>query len=90
MIFLGNVLAVDDSVENLKINESLLEPLSAAQLADMAGKSGFYGFLGRTKNYFHRVPRNIEGIDDTPVEIEAPPAPPNPVQQSVLMTIGPS
>ena len=37
MIFLGNVLAVDDSVENLKVDESVLHPHDRAG----AGRDGF-------------------------------------------------
>ena len=90
MIFLGNVLAVDDSVENLKVDESVLHPMTAPELAGMASRQNRRGMQARVKNYFHRVPRNIEGIDETAVEIEGPPAPPHMAQQSILMTIGPS
>lgn len=90
MIFLGNVLAVDDSVENLRINESALYPLKPQELVSYA-RSGFRtpGGSGE-KAYFHRVPRNIETLNEEPIEIEAPPAPGRQQNPSILMTIGPS
>ena len=90
MIYLGNILAVDDSVENLRINEAVLHPLNDEELAALA-RSGLKSIGGfGEKSYFHRVPRNIENVDEEPIEIEGPPAPARQQNPSLLMTIGPS
>ncbi len=90
MLYLGNVLAVDTSVENLHINHAVLHPLKPEELAGLARSGMPENAGGGERVYFHRVPRNIESVNEEPIEIEGPPVPPRQQKPSLLLTIGPS
>lgn len=87
MIFLGNILAVGQESALAKIDSSVLKELNSRELHGLS-------MLNQHKEYekscFHRTPRNIEKIEEEPIEIEAPPAPANLRKQSALLSIGPA
>ncbi|MGI6010694.1 MAG: type VII secretion protein EssC [Ruminococcus sp.] len=87
MIFLGDILAIDTSVENLRIKEDILLPLPAPERENRrpAGRSS-----GEENHYFHRVPRNMEPLAEGTMEIDPPPSPGKTAARSALLTVGPS
>lgn len=84
MMFLGNVLAVDIGVDNLRIDEKTLRPFHIEERC--------YEPLENTSenDYFHRVPRIMEKLETEPMDIDGPPAPGRVPMRSALLTIGPS
>lgn len=83
IIFLGNMLAVD-SCDNLTVS---LRELEAEEIGKMAADpvTG-----GAKKILFHRSPRNLRKLITEPVEIEAPPTPPEKQDIPLAMVIGPA
>lgn len=88
MIFLGDILAVSATQEavygeELKLADSeRIKWLSSLQLYAEEEE--------RNDGYFNRPTRVLPEYETEPVEIEAPPAPKNQGERSLLMTIGPS
>lgn len=83
MVYLGNVLAVRQG-SNVKVNSQKLR-LWSGQVALAAGKS-----RPAARQIYHRAPRNLEVLETDPVEIEAPPAPKEPGDTPIMMTVGPA
>ena len=90
ILFLGNVLAIDTSVENLKIDERVLRPVSVEERSSQAGMRYSPAEVSAETSYFHRVPRNMEKIETEPMDIDGPPAPGRLQMRSALLTLGPS
>lgn len=87
MIYLGSLLAVEQASAPVVIDDFVLKEQSGAQLEACAAR---YEGEAEGKKLFHRTPRNIEKIDEEPIEIEEPPAPANLRQQPLLLAIGPA
>lgn len=87
LVFLGDVLAVDSSVE-MKIDPSILRRV------DINNEKNENVFNKNTLNYqkvyYHRSPRNMEALDTEKVEIEAPPTPGEENETPLLMLVGPA
>jgi len=88
MIYLGNVLAVDSSVE-VKIDYSVLHKVDTdkEKLKDISDTKTAISY---EKVYYHRSPRDMEALDTEKIEIEAPPAPNEEEELPLLMLIGPA
>lgn len=86
MIYLGDLLAVEWQDADVKIDEMVLRPVTR-QLDSFA----YHGQEEKKeKEYFHRVPRNIEKLNEDPIEIEEPPAPGKLPVQSMMLAVGPA
>ena len=83
IIFLGNMLAVDshDGLYSVlsRMNNEEIENVASENIAGTAGKI-----------LFHRSPRNLRKLNTEPVEIEAPPSPPENQNMPLAMVIGPA
>lgn len=89
MVFLGNILAVDITDTNVKVNDRYLNRIEAeAEETDEAEEPETE--TQPVKTMFHRSPRIIEKIEAEPVEIEEPPKEMKSQKKPLLMTIGPS
>ncbi len=87
MVYLGDFLAVDAVGSGASINERKLRRCMPG-----GRRAGEYadGPLSMGKTVYHRAPRTFKGLEESAVEIEAPP-PVNPVKsQPMLLTVGPS
>lgn len=87
MIYLGNLLAVEQQDSRMRIDESVLRPVQTEQLDGFAHP---FRIERKEKEYFHRVPRNIEKLDRETIEIEEPPAPGKVPVQSMMLAVGPA
>lgn len=87
MVYLGEVLAVDLSVE-VKINPSVLCGVDMDKEEEM--RDAVDSSVNHEKIYYHRSPRNMEVLDTEKIEIEAPPAPSEENEMPLLMLVGPS
>lgn len=85
LVFLGEVLAVNNFAENVEINEQKLIPYKEAPHSILPR-------LGEHKKkvVYHRSPRQIYKIDRDSIEIESPPSPKTLNKKPVGMLIGPS
>lgn len=83
IIFLGNVIAIDDCDE---LHVSLQE-LDKEQINGLAAPT--HTETGK-KILFHRSPRNLKKLNTDPFEIEAPPNPADAKEAPLAMTIGPA
>lgn len=87
MVFLGNILAIDTSGSDVRVQLQSVSPFSegteAVQEEDADQR-------GTVKKLFHRSPRIIEKIEREEIEIEEPPKEMKSQKKPVLMTIGPS
>lgn len=88
MVFLGKILAIEQDINSLFINEQYLNRVEKNNLDYFCAnyKENDY----KEKTFFHRVPRNIEKLDSEAVEIEAPPAAAQMKKQSAFLSIGPA
>lgn len=87
IVFLNQILAVDNATCDVAINEDKLYPyISSAILQDNQDNIIFKD----SREFLHRAPRNIIKIDKDPVEIESVPAKSLSKQQSILQTLGSS
>ena len=88
MVFLGNVLAVNEGLEGLSVGQDALP------LFEVKGESGEKSpgdQSGMSEPViFHRSPRKLSRLETDTVEIEAPPAPREREKQPLAMVIGPS
>lgn len=87
LVFLDNILAVDNSQGNVIVNPNVL-PYFEKQPVERENNNEILFTDGRS--LLHRAPRNIIKIDREPIEIEAPPAKQEAKQNSLLQTIIPS
>lgn len=85
MVFLGEVLAVNNGAENVKINGQKLIPFQETPHSSHPMPEG-----RKKKTLYHRSPRQIYKIDRDTVEIESPPAPRTLDKKPIGMLIGPS
>ncbi|MBR6770712.1 MAG: type VII secretion protein EssC [Lachnospiraceae bacterium] len=85
MVFLGDILAVNEGVEGLRVREDKLMPFRKESLGEATPAGQKIESV-----LFHRSPRKISKLDTEPVEIEAPPAPKEPDKRPLAMIIGPS
>lgn len=88
MVFLGNVLAVNDRLEGLAVREGALLEVNAESMH--GGNDAGQEDSPAEPVIFHRSPRKIFKLENDTVEIEAPPAPKEKDRQPLAMTIGPS
>lgn len=87
IIFLGDILALDNSQGNIKVNPNTLVPYSmpvqeTAQEDDV--------LFTDSRQLLHRAPRNVIKIDREPVAIDDPPEKPTVEEESLLKRIIPS
>lgn len=88
IVFLGECIAINTIKDSrIVIDEEVLRPrtglcLDNAKSVDALSASPI--------QFYHRSPRYIAKIEDAPLRIDAAPAPQAPMQQSLLMTLGPS
>ena len=86
IVFLGDFIAVNSYVENLRIIPGVLMEYNPVYPPRPTGK-----YTGTVyKSVFHRTPRNMPKIESEPVEIEAPPTPRELNEKPAFMAIGPS
>jgi S-DNA-T family DNA segregation ATPase FtsK/SpoIIIE len=83
MIYLGNMLAINDR-DGLTVKFGSLTP----QAIDAFAAEGAEGSAQPVE--FHRAPRNFREINSEPVEIEAPPNPPDTQDIPLMMSVGPA
>lgn len=87
LVFLGEILAIDNSKQDVRINYNVL-PVYCPPVLEAHDDDDM---IQRDKRVLlHRSPRNIIKIDKTPIEIEAVPAKNQSKEQSLLLTIGQS
>ena len=86
MIYLGDLLAVEQQDDEVQVDEMVLRPVSK-QLDSFAYR---FPEERNEKEYFHRVPRNIEKLNEDLIEIEEPPAPGKLPVQSMMLAVGPA
>lgn len=89
MVFLGDILAIDTTNSDVRINERYLIPYAEDNRAPEKQEEEENG-LAPVKVMFHRSPRIIEKIEEESIEIEEPPKEMKSKKKPVLMTIGPS
>ena len=87
LVFLGNIIAVDNSQGNTVINPNTLIPYENQQTGEEQKEELLFK---DSRILLHRAPRNIIKIDREPVEIEAPPAKQEAKKQSLWQVILPS
>ena len=87
MMYLGSLLAIDTAGKGVNVNSSKLKKINPGEHG--VGKRGDIE-LSPGKTVFRRSPRYVEGVDESDIEIEAPPALPEEKQQSLFPSIGPS
>ena len=91
LVYLGECLAVESDVENLVIDGKILRPVAALDFGSHIRMGG--DGVDRRENVvhlFHRAPRYYPELETEKEEIEAPPAPKEDNNRSLLLTIGPS
>ncbi|MBR3525122.1 MAG: FHA domain-containing protein [Lachnospiraceae bacterium] len=87
LIFLGNMIAVDENTEGLKIRDQVFR----RYVQEKADPGMTVQILpGRYDEPYHRSPRNIPRIESDAIEIEAPPQAKENMALPTLMAIGPS
>lgn len=87
LIFLGDILAIDNSQGNIQVNTNVLPPY----VMTLNEKSNSDELLFKdSRQLLHRAPRNIIKIDREPVEVESPPAKPEVKEESLIRAIIPS
>lgn len=86
MIFLKNILAIDEIGSNAVINTKKMTEYQEAEDKENSTTHA----LARGKTAYHRAPRNYSSPAEGEVEIEAPPQLNKTKQQSLFMAIGPS
>ncbi|HWS29950.1 MAG TPA: type VII secretion protein EssC [Clostridia bacterium] len=87
LVYLGNVLAVNNPGERRKANESRLKPIRIAPAPETEAAQERET---EDEAYFLRAPRKIERLDDEAFSIEKCPAKNEQKRQPLLLTIGPS
>lgn len=87
LVYLGNVLAVSSKNERYQVN---YEKLKKSQVEELQGLAVHSINDFNEKILYHRSPRQIYKIDDSVMEIEAPPQPKLMNKKSIGMLIGPS
>lgn len=85
MVFLGEILAVNNYAENVQVNEQKLIPYQEAPHSALPKPEEH-----RRGTLYHRSPRQIYKIDRDTIEIEAPPSPKTLNKKPIGMLIGPS
>ena len=85
LVFLGEVLAVNNYAENVRIDERKLIPYQEASQSNLRKPEE-----DRQKVLYHRSPRQIYKIDKDTIEIESPPSPKTLNKKPIGMLIGPS
>lgn len=86
MIFLGDILAIDQIGSNAEVKAGRLSEYKATETSEKTEQIA----LSQGKTVYHRAPRTYSKAADGEVEIEAPPQLNRTKQQSLFMTIGPS
>ena len=88
IIYLNEIIAVCSGENSAVIvNDDRLKPASLTAGADGSGEKQTDGVK---HEFFNRAPRIMRKLRTDPIEIEAPPAPKQEEQRSLLATIGPS
>lgn len=87
LVYLDDILAVDNSQGNVKINNAVLVPYEREQEQTETDSELLFK---DSRVLLHRAPRNIMKIDREPVEIESPPEKQTVQETSVLKSIIPS
>ncbi|MBR3598877.1 MAG: type VII secretion protein EssC [Lachnospiraceae bacterium] len=87
LVFLGELIAIDNSQQNVLINTAKLAPYVPAVIEPDTDQELLFS---DPRILVHRAPRNIIKIDKTPIEIEPVPAKNEQKQQSLLQTVGSS
>ncbi|MDO4634031.1 MAG: type VII secretion protein EssC [Eubacteriales bacterium] len=91
IVFLGNILAIDTTTENLRVNEMQLpkyrEPV---RMSKPETENEDEQEQTSVKKLFRRAIRIIEKLETDPIEIEEPPKEMKSPKKPLLMTIGPS
>ena len=85
LVYLGDVLAVN--AKNGSFQANRMKPFVQSELNDTAGS---FSAGPVRKTMFHRSPRTIYKMDDSTVEIEAPPNAKPPNKKPLPLLIGPS
>lgn len=88
IVFLGNVLAIDDHNDNLFINKENVPLYEKEQDGTMLMNE--FDYFDGGNHYYHRAPRNIQQFANGQIDIEEPPGKRRIEQQSFLLSIGPS
>ncbi len=86
IVFLGNILCVNNPKNECKINETILKKISIEQTEFSEETPEYTG----EDNYFLRTPRKIELLDNDTFTIERAPTKNTQKQQPLFMTLGPS
>lgn len=86
IICIGNIIAINASYGDVKINERVLKACDAAKYY----YSAVYPDKVPERQFFHRSPRNMPVINKDKITIEAPPAPKMVNERPLWMTIGPA
>ena len=87
MMYLGSLLAIDMAGKGVSVSSSKLKRINPGERgSETRGEKA----QSPGKTVFRRSPRYVEGVGDSEIEIEAPPALPEEKQQSLFMSIGPS
>lgn len=88
IVFLGKIIAVsDEEGVNVKLDTKLLLPSAEEAAKSLNGEKKK---KIAAKTYFNRAPRILKEFYEEPTNIEAPPAPKEEEEKSLLSTIGPS
>ncbi len=88
LVFLDNILAIDNSQGNVSINTDVMIPYEG-QPETVEERNGDILFKD-SRILLHRAPRNIIKIERDPIEIEAPPERQEAKETSLLKSIIPS
>ncbi len=84
IVFLGEILAIDNSQQNVQINHKILLPYNQPSV-DVSSDREL--LVGDNRVQMNRAPRNIIKIDKTPIDIEPVPAKGEAKEQSLFQTI---
>lgn len=87
LVFLGDILAIDNSQGNVLINTNVLKPYVYHSLEQTEDEEILFK---DSRILLHRAPRNIIKIDRDPIEIEAPPGKQEIKKTSLIQSIIPS
>ena len=90
LVFLGNILAVDDIRSSVTISAALVHYTPQKIKKQSQGDDVGYKNTDDGRVLVQRAPRNVLKIEREPIEIESPPANNKAKKQPLIMTIGPS
>ncbi|MBD5504489.1 MAG: type VII secretion protein EssC [Lachnospiraceae bacterium] len=93
MVFLENVLAINEGVEGLSLKKGVLTPFCPKEneKEEQENRKPHEKYAQNAESvFFHRAPRKICSLENDVIEIEAPPAAPERNRQSLGMLAGPT